>query len=137
MVFRGGDSVRIDLEWFTVNTNAWAVFAAGALTLLMLVLGFWLLVAGLKRSRATPSRDAELYASAQTQRRSRQHAIARRSTHDRHRASHVDRRRRTIISTPLPGPLTSARPHASRLRSGAGLPRQLPSIPKPQLITST
>jgi len=51
VVFRGGDSVRIDLEWFTINTNAWAVFAAGALTLLMLVLGFWLLVTGLKRSR--------------------------------------------------------------------------------------
>jgi len=51
VVFRGGDSVRIDLEWFTVNTNAWAVFAAGALTLLMLILGFWLLVTGMKRSR--------------------------------------------------------------------------------------
>jgi uncharacterized protein HemY len=51
VVFRGGDSVRIDLEWFTINTNAWAVFAAGALTLLMLVLGLWLLTTGVKRSR--------------------------------------------------------------------------------------
>ena len=51
IVFRGGDSVRLDLEWFTINTDAWAVFAAGAVTLLLLVLGLWLLTAGVKRSR--------------------------------------------------------------------------------------
>jgi hypothetical protein len=51
IVFRGGDSVRIDLEWFTINTNAWVVFAAGAVTVLLLVLGLWLFVSGMRRRR--------------------------------------------------------------------------------------
>lgn len=51
VVFRGGDSVRIDLEWFTINADAWAVFAAGAITLVLLLIGLWLLRSGLKRSR--------------------------------------------------------------------------------------
>lgn len=59
IVLRGSDSVRIDLEWFTVNTDAWAVFAAGAVTVLMLGIGCWLLAAGLKRSR---KRRAEMRA---------------------------------------------------------------------------
>jgi len=51
-VFRGGDTVRVDVNAFTIESTAGQVFAAGALTVLLLVVGIWLLRRGLRRSQA-------------------------------------------------------------------------------------
>jgi hypothetical protein len=60
MVLRGDDSVRIDVEPLgTYRTDASVVFIVGALTVLVGVLGFTVLFAGLKRARR---RRAELRA---------------------------------------------------------------------------
>jgi hypothetical protein len=50
-LFRGSDSVRIDLEWFSVRTDASVIFFAGVVATLLFVLGCWLVLGGLKRSR--------------------------------------------------------------------------------------
>jgi len=51
-VFRGGDTVRIDVNAFTIESTVGQVFAAGALTLLLLAVGVWMMRTGLRRSRA-------------------------------------------------------------------------------------
>ena len=51
VVFRGGESVSIDLQWFTVNTTAGFVFLAGAVALALVAFGTSLLWEGLKRDR--------------------------------------------------------------------------------------
>ena len=51
VLLRGGASVRMDLEWFTVNTDAYVVFLAGVGATLLFFLGVWLMVGGAKRSR--------------------------------------------------------------------------------------
>ncbi len=48
---RGDDPTTIDLEWFVVRSNVTGVFIAGAVTLLIGVLGVMVLLAGLRRSR--------------------------------------------------------------------------------------
>ena len=58
-LLRGGDSVRIDLEWFAVRTDVTGVFVAGAATRLLAFLGLWLLGKGLKRNRR---KRAEMHA---------------------------------------------------------------------------
>jgi uncharacterized membrane protein len=61
-LFRGGDSVHVDLEWFSIRTDASVVFFSGAAATLLFVLGAWLVLGGLKRSRR---RRAELKALRQ------------------------------------------------------------------------
>jgi ABC-type nickel/cobalt efflux system permease component RcnA len=48
---RGGADVSIDVGSFTVNTDAAGMFIAGAVSLLLAVVGLWLLNRGMKRSR--------------------------------------------------------------------------------------
>ena len=48
---RGDDPARVDLGSFTIKTDVSGIFAAGALTLLLAVIGLWLLSKGLKRAR--------------------------------------------------------------------------------------
>jgi len=55
---RGEDAASLDLEWFTVETTVAGVFLAGALTLLIGVVGVVLVAAGLKRGRR---RRAEMH----------------------------------------------------------------------------
>jgi len=50
-VARGDDPTSIDLEWFVLRSNVTGVFIAGAVTLLIGVLGVMVLLAGLRRSR--------------------------------------------------------------------------------------
>jgi len=59
-VLRGGDSVSVDLDWFTVKTDAVYLFAAGAATLLLAVIGLWLVQKGLKRSRQRKVENRQL-----------------------------------------------------------------------------
>jgi uncharacterized membrane protein YciS (DUF1049 family) len=49
VVFRGGQSVHIDMHWFTINTSVAVVFLAGAVALALVVFGLSLLYEGLKR----------------------------------------------------------------------------------------
>ncbi len=55
---RGNDPTSIDLGWFVIRTNFTGVFVAGALTLLLGVLGVMVLLSGLRRSRR---RRAEMH----------------------------------------------------------------------------
>jgi len=59
-IARGDDPTRIDLEMFTVRTTFLGVFVAGALTLLIGVLGVMVLLAGMRRSRRRRSELKEL-----------------------------------------------------------------------------
>ena len=57
-IARGGDPTSIDLGAFVIRTNFTGVFVAGALTLLLGVLGVMVLLSGLRRSRR---RRAEMH----------------------------------------------------------------------------
>ena len=50
-IARGGDNVTIDLGSFEIRTDAAGMFLAGAVALLLAVIGLWLMSRGLKRSR--------------------------------------------------------------------------------------
>jgi hypothetical protein len=60
VVLEGGDPAQIDLQWFTTRTDMRGIFAAGALTVLLAVLGLSLLINGLKRSRRKRAEVKEL-----------------------------------------------------------------------------
>ncbi len=60
VVFRGGDTVHIDLHWFTIKTSAGIVFLAGAVALTLAALGISLLWEGLKRARKRRKETQEL-----------------------------------------------------------------------------
>jgi hypothetical protein len=61
MLLRGDDEVRIDLDSLgTYRTDASVVFIVGALTVLIGVLGFAVLLAGLKRARRRRAEVREL-----------------------------------------------------------------------------
>jgi hypothetical protein len=51
VVETGGDPVRVHAIGLSVHTNGGALFVAGALCLLSLMLGFWVLRVGLRRTR--------------------------------------------------------------------------------------
>lgn len=57
-IARGNDPTSIDLGWFVIRTNLTGVFVAGALTLLLGVLGVMVLLSGLRRNRR---RRAEMH----------------------------------------------------------------------------
>jgi hypothetical protein len=61
-LFRGGASVDVDLEWFSVKTDASAVFFAGVATTLLFFVSIWLVLNGAKRMRR---RRAEMRALRQ------------------------------------------------------------------------
>jgi ABC-type nickel/cobalt efflux system permease component RcnA len=48
---RGDVSVHVDLEWFTLKTNAGVIFFLGAATMLVFMLGWWMVARGMRRSR--------------------------------------------------------------------------------------
>jgi len=50
-VARGDDPTLIDLDWFVLRSTVAGVFLAGALTLLLALVGVLVLLAGLRRSR--------------------------------------------------------------------------------------
>ena len=47
----GGDPVQVHAGWFSVHTNGAALFVSGAVCLLLLGLGFWVLWIGQRRAR--------------------------------------------------------------------------------------
>lgn len=49
VVFRGNSPVSLDLQWFTVSTNARAIFITGIVITVLAVCGFLVIRAGLKR----------------------------------------------------------------------------------------
>ena len=65
-VVRGGDSVTVDLEFFSLRMDAVAVFIVGAATLLALLLGLWLVSSGLKRNRRRKQEVKALRKRAET-----------------------------------------------------------------------
>jgi ABC-type nickel/cobalt efflux system permease component RcnA len=48
---RGDVSVHVDLEWFTLKTNAGVIFFLGAAAMLVFVLGWWMVARGMRRGR--------------------------------------------------------------------------------------
>lgn len=50
-ISKGGDPAQLNLQLFTVKTNVTGVYVAGALTLLVGVLGLWLVLAGIRHDR--------------------------------------------------------------------------------------
>lgn len=64
VVLNGNDPAQIDMQWFTFKTDVTGIFAAGALTLLVGVVGLSLLVSGLKRARRKRAEVTALKARA-------------------------------------------------------------------------
>jgi hypothetical protein len=60
VVFGGGQSVHIDMPWFTINTSVAVVFLSGAVALALVVFGLSLLYEGLKRSHRRRKETKEL-----------------------------------------------------------------------------
>jgi hypothetical protein len=60
VLFRGGASVKVDLEWFSVDTNVSAVFFAGVGATLLFFLAIWLILNGAKRTRRRRAEIREL-----------------------------------------------------------------------------
>ncbi|HSS67843.1 MAG TPA: hypothetical protein VLK34_04785 [Nocardioidaceae bacterium] len=50
-ITRGNVAVHIDLEWFTLKTDAGVVFFLGAAAMLAFVIGWWMLARGMRRGR--------------------------------------------------------------------------------------
>jgi ABC-type nickel/cobalt efflux system permease component RcnA len=48
---RGNVSVHLDLEWFTLKTNAGVVFFLGVASMLLFVAGWWMLARAIRRGR--------------------------------------------------------------------------------------
>lgn len=65
-LLRGGEIVTVDLEWFTIRTEARVVFFAGAIALGLFAIGVWLLLRGLKRFRQRRSEVKGLRKRAET-----------------------------------------------------------------------
>jgi uncharacterized integral membrane protein len=59
-ISNGSDPAQLNLQLFTVKTNLTGVYVAGALTLLVGVLGLWLMLAGFNRARRRRGRMKEL-----------------------------------------------------------------------------
>ena len=64
VLVRGGQPATIDLNTFQIETTVMWVFLAGALTLLLTVLGLVLLTRGLKKTRRRRSEMRELRSRA-------------------------------------------------------------------------
>jgi ABC-type nickel/cobalt efflux system permease component RcnA len=79
-LLRGGASVRIDLEWFTVRTDASVVFLAGVAATLLFFLGVWLMVGGAKRSRRRRLEIKALKKRAEASEKARREEEARAAT---------------------------------------------------------
>ncbi len=65
-ILRGGAAVSMDLGWFTINTHAYVVFFAGAVTLLLTLAGLALMLGGAKRGRRRRSEVKGLRKRAET-----------------------------------------------------------------------
>jgi ABC-type nickel/cobalt efflux system permease component RcnA len=50
-IVRGDLSVRVDLGWFTLKTDVGVVFFLGAAAMLVFLLGWWMVVRGMRRGR--------------------------------------------------------------------------------------
>jgi ABC-type nickel/cobalt efflux system permease component RcnA len=61
----GNDEAVLNLGVIDVNTTALGIFLAGAVTLLVLVLGLWLIASGLRRARQKRSEVKQLRREAQ------------------------------------------------------------------------
>jgi hypothetical protein len=48
---RGNVSVHVDLEWFTLKTNAGVIFFLGAASMLLFLVGWWMIARSMRRSR--------------------------------------------------------------------------------------
>jgi hypothetical protein len=66
VISAGGDPVHLHLHWFTIRTNGGAVFVVGAATLAVALLGFWILRAGMRRTRRRRREIKELRQRAGT-----------------------------------------------------------------------
>lgn len=51
VLLHGSSTMHVDLGWFDFDTDVRTVFLAGAITLLVALLGIWLAMRGLQRSR--------------------------------------------------------------------------------------
>jgi uncharacterized protein HemY len=60
VVFGGGQSVHVDMHWFTINTSVSVVFLSGAVALALVVFGLSLLYEGLKRGHRRRKETKEL-----------------------------------------------------------------------------
>jgi hypothetical protein len=67
MVTRGGTAAPLDLHWFTVHTSVLGVFVTGVVTVLVALIGAWLLRKGLARARRRRSELRTLRRRAATQ----------------------------------------------------------------------
>jgi membrane protein implicated in regulation of membrane protease activity len=50
-IARGDVPVHMDLEWFTLKTNAAVVFFLGAAAMLVFLAGWWMVARGMRRGR--------------------------------------------------------------------------------------
>jgi ABC-type nickel/cobalt efflux system permease component RcnA len=99
-VARGNVSVHIDLGRLTLDTNAGVVFFIGAAAMLVFLLGWWMLVRGMRRGherrREVKALRQRAEASEATARREHEARVTeRRHIHDdsadaRHREHHED-----------------------------------------------
>ncbi len=93
-IARGGADVSLDFGSFTVNTDAAGMFLTGAATLLVAVIGLWLLRGGLARSRQRRQEMRELRDRAarneSAARREREAAADERAQADAETGKHAD-----------------------------------------------
>ena len=105
-VARGDEPTTIDLEWFEIDSSVAGVFLAGALTLLLGVVGILVLVAGMRRSRRRRANIKELKARADAADRARADSSAKSHAEDREAetstADSARERRETEAGQPPP-----------------------------------
>ncbi len=120
VVLEGGDPAQIDLQWFTTRTDMRGIFAAGALTVLIGVLGLSLLINGLKRSRRQRAEVKELKQRVGRKDSTKRSEPARPVTTDSQRATQA--KTTDVSSSQRPGSSTGAGTSTGAAASTAAAP---------------
>ncbi|MGH3504929.1 MAG: hypothetical protein ACRDQA_29140 [Nocardioidaceae bacterium] len=75
-LWRGGGPARLDMHWFDINTNVAVTFIAGAVCLLLALIGLWLLLKGLRRAHRRRGEMKALRDRAERSERARRDDLA-------------------------------------------------------------
>ena len=128
----GNDEAVLNLGVIDVNTTALGIFLAGAVTLLILVLGLWLIASGLRRARQKRSevkrlrREAEESNQRSSEQASRPVAPPKSKRAEKHRVVEEP----VVVREPIESQPSQSAPNAERADGAQGPDEHFDSAPR-------